>query len=450
MTNPPFGFGLPPSDDSGDRPDNPGGVPGGFDMSQLGAMLSQLGAMMSASGPSTGPVNYDLARKMAVQQLGAMHPASSVDIAAARDAVALAEVWLDGATTFPVGATSTTAWTPAEWIDKTMPTWERLVSPVADRMSAATVEGLPEEVRSQVGPMIGMLTSMGGMAFGSQLGAALSQLAKEVLTSTDIGLPLGPDRTAALLPTSIATLSTSLGIDADQVRLYLAVREAAHHRLFHGVPWLKDKIVSLVGEYASHTTIDMSAAEELMSSFDPTNMAALQESLGSGMLSPEPTSVQQAIARRLEALLALVEGWVDAVVSGAVGDRLPTAAGLAETLRRRRATGGPAEATFATLLGVELRPRQLRAAAQLWRDLAETRGMDGRDAMWSDYDLLPTADDLESPDDFVARDKQFSELLAGLDDLTVADFEDKPTDPADKADDDKADDGEGEDRPKAE
>ena len=96
-------------------------------------------------------------------------------------------------------------------------------------------------------------------------------------------------------------------------------------------------------------------------------------------------------------------------------------------LRRRRATGGPAEATFATLLGVELRPRQLRAAAQLWRDLAETRGLDGRDAMWSDYDLLPTADDLESPDDFVARDKQFSELLAGLDDLTVADFEDKPT-----------------------
>ena len=427
MTNPPFGFGLPPSDDSGDRPENPGGVPGGFDMSQLGAMLSQLGAMISASGPSTGPVNYDIARKLAVQQLGAMHPSSSVDLAAVRDAVALAEIWLDGATTFPVGATSATAWNPAEWVDKTMPTWERLVGPVADRLGAATVEGLPEEVRSQVGPMIGMLTSMGGMAFGSQLGAALAQLGKEVLTSTDIGLPLGPDRTAALLPTAIATLSTSLGMDADQVRLYLAVREAAHHRLFHGVPWLKDKIIALIGEYASHTTIDMSAAEELMSSFDPTNLAALQESLGAGMLAPEPTPTQQRIARRLEALLALVEGWVDAVVAGAVGERLPAAAGLAEMLRRRRATGGPAEATFATLLGVELRPRQLRAAAQLWRDLAETRGLDGRDAMWSDYDLLPTADDLESPDDFVARDKQFSELLAGLDDLTVADFEDKPT-----------------------
>ena len=86
---------------------------------------------------------------------------------------------------------------------------------------------------------------------------------------------------------------------------------------------------------------------------------------------------------QLETLLALVEGWVDTVVADAVGDRLPGAPALRETLRRRRATGGPAEQTFATLIGLELRPRRLRAAAELWRRVGASRGIDGRDALWA-------------------------------------------------------------------
>jgi putative hydrolase len=430
MSNPPFGFGLP-SEDPADKSGNPG-IPG-FDMSQLGAMLSQLGAMMSSATPSAGPVNYDLARKMAIQNLGATHPVSSVDLAALRDAMALAEIWLDGATSFPAASRTVTAWTATEWVDKTMPTWQKLVAPIAERMSGALVENLPAEFREQAGPMLGILSSMGGMAFGSQFAAALSQLAAEVLTSTDIGLPLGPDGTAALLPRAIAEFTSSLGIEEDQIRLFLSAREAAHLRLYSSVPWLKDRIIAMIADYASHITVDMSAAEEMASSFDPTDLASLQQQLSQGMMAPKPTPAQEAIAARLEALIALVEGWVDTVVSAAIGDRLPSAAALSETLRRRRASGGPAEQTFAALIGIELRPRKLRAAAQLWRDLAETRGIEGRDSLWSDFDLLPTSSDLEAPDEFVARDKQFSELLASFDtsELTVADFEDPKPDTTD-------------------
>ena len=93
---------------------------------------------------------------------------------------------------------------------------------------------------------------------------------------------------------------------------------------------------------------------------------------------------------------------------------------LRETLRRRRATGGPAEQTFATLIGLELRPRRLRAAADLWREIGAARGTDGRDALWAHPDLLPTGKDLDDPAGFVDRDKQFAELLAGLDDIESA------------------------------
>ena len=68
-------------------------------------------------------------------------------------------------------------------------------------------------------------------------------------------------------------------------------------------------------------------------------------------------------------MLALVEGWVGTVVDGAAEGKLPSSAALSETVRRRRATGGPAEQTFATLVGLELRPRRLREAAALWQAL---------------------------------------------------------------------------------
>jgi len=226
---PPFGFG--PSDRDPDRdpdrepeprdpfgfgggfPGLPGGMPGGmpgmppggFDVNQLGQMLTQLGQMLSqAQNTGGGPVNYDLAAQMAKQRLAATSSSlTDAQRTAVRDAVKLAELGLDPATTFPAGAKEVVAWSASDWVTASMPTWQRLCDPVAQRMSGAWVEALPEEVRAGAGPMLAMLGQMGGLAFGGQLGGALAQLAAEVLSSTDVGVPVGPDGTAALLPENV-------------------------------------------------------------------------------------------------------------------------------------------------------------------------------------------------------------------------------------------------------
>lgn len=138
-----------------------------------------------------------------------------------------------------------------------------------------------------------------------------------------------------------------------------------------------------------------------MGSVDPTNPESLQAALQSGMFTPQESPEQKRALARLETLLALTEGWVDAVVSQASVDRLPGAVALTETIRRRRASGGPAEQTFATLVGLELRPRRLRDAATLWSALHKEQGVEGRDRLWTHPDLLPSADDLDDPEAFV-------------------------------------------------
>ncbi|QNG19379.1 zinc-dependent metalloprotease [Rhodococcus triatomae] len=419
MSNPPFGFSN--SDDDPDRDGNrkgPEGDPfagafgaGGFDPSALGQMLTQFGQMLSGMGSSmgsgeSGPVNYDVAKKLARQQIGTPRPITRGNTDAVTEASRLAELWLDPATTLPAGATRVQAWTPVDWLDHTIDTWKRLCDPVAEKVSGMWAQGLPPEAQQMAGPMLGMMTQMGGLAFGSQLGQALGQLSKEVLTSTDIGLPLGPAGVGALLPEAIEEFSKGLEQPDREILVFLAAREAAYQRLYSHVPWLRQRLLATVEEYARGITMDFSAIEELAKGLDPSALSdpsQLEGILQQGAFEPQTTPEQKQALERLETLLALVEGWVEVVVAEAIGDRLPGVAALSETLRRRRAGGGPAEQTFATLVGLELRPRKVREAAALWRRLTVDAGVDLRDGVWAHPDLLPDSTDLDNPAGFIDR-----------------------------------------------
>ncbi|MFT4086332.1 MAG: zinc-dependent metalloprotease [Gordonia sp. (in: high G+C Gram-positive bacteria)] len=407
----------------------------GLDPAALGQMFSQLGSMFSGMGAGvssggSGPVNYDVATNLARQQIGDFTPMLDKEASAVADAVRLAEVWLDDATILPAGIDSTRAWTPVDWLDKTMPTWKTLCDPVAESLSSGWQDNLPEEARTMAGPMIGMMSGMTGMMFGTQLGQGLGVLAKEVLTSTDIGLPLGPERTGVLLPEAIARFAEGLDLPAQDIVVFIAAREAAHQRLFSHVPWLKQRLLATVEEYARGIRLDMSGLAELGENVDPqellSNPGKIEELMGSAAaFEPQTTPQQEAALSRLETLLALIEGWVEQVATAALADRLPSTAALTETMRRRRATGGPAEQTFATLIGLDLRPRKLREAADLWRALAEASDVATRDGVWAHPDLLPDAEDLDSPAAFIDRvigggTSQFDDPIAELEKTIAA------------------------------
>jgi putative hydrolase len=413
--DPDSGSGASPGDAGGASGDPFASAFGGgseFDMSQLGQIFSRLGEMFSgagdvmAGGKASGPVNYDLARQLASNSIGFVAPVPESTSSAISDAVRLAETWLDGATPLPAGTSKAVAWTPNDWIDNTLETWKRLCDPVAEQISTVWAQALPAEAQSMAGPLLAMMSQMGGMAFGSQLGQALGKLSREVLTSTDIGLPLGPKGVAALMPEAIESLSAGLEQPRSEVLTFLAAREAAHHRLFSHVPWLGSQLLNAVEAFAKGMKIDMSGIEDFARGFNPaslTDPSEMEQLLNQGIFEPKATPEQTAALERLETLLALIEGWVQTVVADALGDRIPGTSALSEMLRRRRATAGPAEQTFATLVGLELRPRKLREAAVLWERLTQAVGSDARDAVWQHPDLLPSAGDLDEPAGFIDR-----------------------------------------------
>ncbi len=363
-------------------------------------LFAELQKLMSSSGP----VNWELARQLAIAAAAADDTAPGArDLDDVRDAMRLADVWLDVATALPAGVTNVETWTRVQWVERTQPTWTTLCDPVAARVTAAMGTALPDELRAQAGPLLGVLSSVGGLMFGAQVGQALGALAGEVLSSTDIGLPLGPAGLGALVVGNVAKFGDGLGVPAEEVRLYVALREAAHHRLYSHVPWLRAHVLGAVDAYARGINVDPEAISRAMSEIDPSDPESLQAAMGGGLFQPQRTPEQDTALERLETALALIEGWVADVVETAAVN-LPSAGALAETMRRRRASGGPAEQTFATLVGLELRPRRLREAAALWAAIRAERGADGRDATWAHPDLLPSAVDLADPEKFAKGD----------------------------------------------
>jgi putative hydrolase len=340
-------------------------------------------------------------------------PVDPAERAAVIEALRLADLWLDPESTLPSGLTITTAWTRGEWLAATIDVWKKLCDPVAARIVGAMSELVPEDMRAQLGPMSAMVSSLGGALFGSQLGTALGSLAAEVLSASDIGLPLGPAGTAALVPANISGYGEGLELPADEVRLYVALREAAHQRLFSHVPWLRGHILTAVEAYASGIRIDREAVEEAVGRFDPMSPEGVQEIALDGIFAPDDSPTQQAALARLETALALVEGWVSYVVDRAAGERLPSVVKLSEAFRRRRGAGGPAEQTFAALVGLDLRPRKLREATALWAALTEHRGVSGRDALWGHPDLMPDAEAFADPELFARTELDLGDLGFG-------------------------------------
>lgn len=391
------------------------------DPAAMAAMLEQIKKAMSslqAQGGNPG-VNWDLA----TNQAKALARTGSVAISdSARkqisDAVTIGTLWLNESTAIPELVGDPKLLSRELWVADAMPLFQALSEPVANRMSEALSENLtqnaPEEIQEILGNASGVMKSAGGALFAMQLGQALGKLSHEVLTGGDIGLPLFKDQRAAFVAQNLEAFVNGLEIERDQAYIYLVIREMAHVRLFKHSKWLRDAVVSQISKYASEISIDNSRITEIAEDFDPEHPDELRAALQSGAFIADRTDDQTAALGSIETLLALIEGWVDVVTEEATR-RMPRAAAVAEAVRRRRATGGPAELTFGALVGLELRPRKLREAAAMWREVGTAVGIEKRDELWGHPDVLPTNTDIENPAALISKLREGGDLPDAFD-----------------------------------
>jgi putative hydrolase len=401
------------------------------DPEAVAQLIAQLQNALSSSGDG---VNWGLALE---QAKGVAARTTVVSLPAERSkleqALHVAALWLDEATSLSELTSEPRLMSRTEWVTATMGVWSQLAEPVATSISNSLADVLQQQAPEEMGSMMDgaseLMRNVGGTLFAMQLGHVVGQLSTEVVSAGDVGIPLLDSEQAAIVPQNITDFSAGLDIPVDQVQLYLAVRELAHARLFRHARWLRLQLLSSITEFARGIRIDTERLEALAEGFDPANPEELRDAMTSGALIPPKSSEQLEALARLETMLALIEGWVD-VVTAQASFRLPRMDAIAETVKRRRASGGPAESAFATLVGLELRPRRLREAAQMWQAVTDAVGVDKRDALWSQPDLIPTSADIDNPAGLIARitgEVVLDDMDQAIEDLLNNDTRDRPT-----------------------
>lgn len=322
------------------------------------------------------------------------------------DSFALANLWLGEATTISELAESPRAMTRGEWVEATLPVWKEIADPVstsiADALTSALDTQVPDEMRGLVQGAGKLMRGLGGSVFAAQFGQVLGNLSLEVVSGGDVGIPVLPAGTAAMIPQNLSAFGEGLEIPEDQITLYLATRELAYARLYRHAKWLHLHVMAQITDFARGVTVDVDALEDVASRLDPSDPEELRAAIEGGALLPTQTEAQREALARLENLVATIDGWVDVVTAQATS-RLPDGARIAEAARRRRAVGGPAEDALGALVGLKLRPRRLREASAMWQAVTDAVGTAARDALWDYPDLMPTSEDIDDPSALVAR-----------------------------------------------
>ena len=359
-------------------------------------------------GAGNAPVGWDAAVNMArtnIVQAGDPSLSDS-EKKVVNTNVQLAQTWLNGVTSVPAASSSSKAWCRSEWIEETVGTWKKIVDPVAQRVqnsmnnSLPNLPGMDESQQEILKPLLAALKPMSAAMFSMQISNGIAALSSEVLCLTDIGIPLGDTTTPALIPRNIKDFASGLQVNESEIIAFVSLRESAASRLFSSVTWLAPTLLGAIEEYSSQINVDNNKIAEMMSQIDPTNPNSIQEALSGGLFEPQINKTQSAALIRIERLLALIEGWVYEVVNIAASGRLPGIGSMQEAMIRRRAVGGPAEKTFGALIGLELRPKLIREAADFWNKQTLTFGTNVRDNLWNHPDLLPSIEDLQDPEFF--------------------------------------------------
>ena len=361
-------------------------------------------------------------------------PIGNLDQEKLNQSLLLANTWLDTEILFPAAVMpSQSAWSKRDWLDESVIGWQQLIEPLALGMADAlgnvitnastslpiefmgSNEQSPAQQEAMKLMLARILRGFMGTLIATQLGQGIGMLANSITGANDVAIPLlKSDSGSHLIPQNINEWAEGLGIDQEQVAIYLSLREAAASRLFANSPWLQNYIKDLITAYGKGISIDVESitrqAEEAMASgeIDMNNPQAINLALNTGLFTPQQTPAQELALTRLEMTLALIEGWIDHVISQVAADRMPAFNALIENSRRRRATNAPMQQLFANLLGLEVSPRKMREASAFWSEVKNLKGADGRDKCWEDAAFLPMPDDL-------------SDVKAFLDSVTVPD-----------------------------
>jgi coenzyme F420 biosynthesis associated uncharacterized protein len=284
-----------------------------------------------------------------------------------------------------------------EWIEANIGSLRAMSGGIEQSLAEAIV--LP-------GPFGSTARAAAGKAAAVEVGLASAYLAQRVLGQYDVAL-VGPSRPPRLLfvAPNLAEAQQRLGAEREPFLRWIALHEATHAVQFGSVPWLRDYIGGMAEELLSGAFARIRAGELAAAARralgDPRRLAAAVRS--GEWMSPFVGRPRMLLMRRLQVTMSIVEGYSEHVMD-AVGVELgPDYAKLRARVERNRDQRGLLEGLISRLLGLDLKMRQYTQGKAFCDEVAERRGIETLNRVWSEPGAMPRPSELGQPGRWISR-----------------------------------------------
>ena len=283
----------------------------------------------------------------------------------------------------------------AEWSAVGVDSLAKMLDPVAERLDARL---------GFAGPLAGALRAGASATLAAEAGLVMGYISTRVLGQYDVSL-LGGDAPPRLLfvGPNLDKAVGDLEVDPDAFARWVCAHELTHVHQFQGVPWLREHMSGLLRAYLDtvEVRVERGAAGGLPSLPDPSKLVeAFREG---GLAALVQTPAQRALMERVQAAMAVIEGYSEHVMDVIAERAIPGHEELRTAMDRRRKSRSAPERVIEKLLGFDVKLRQYELGKRFSDAVVAAEGIDGLNRVWTAPEALPSIAELDDPATWLAR-----------------------------------------------
>lgn len=286
-----------------------------------------------------------------------------------------------------------------QWARANVASTLTLMNPLLDKVESKLSAKSPPGARMAYGSLM-----------GAQLGTVLGFLSQRVLGQYDI--LMGHQDQVWFVGPNIVAIERQHGFIPRDFRLWVALHELTHRAQFEANPWVRPYFLSSVDKMINLMDMDAKTVLDRM-------IAALKG--GGGKRQREALFAQQGAQpgmpmafrllgdeqleqfNKLQAFMSVIEGHGNFVMDKAAQGRIPSQPRMSQLFRGSKSTLGPVAKLMAKVLGFELKKAQYEQGQRFFNAVFEAAGPDGVRRCFESADMLPTLDEVKSPDLWLQR-----------------------------------------------
>ena len=332
----------------------------------------------------------------------------------------VAEIRVADATGLPTSVTgravTVTPVTRSQWammtIDAYRPLFERMAGAIKAESATPPGSEIDPFTMGEEGDPTGqwlaqLMQLLSPMMLGMTAGSMVGHMSTRNFGQYDLPIPRPVSDDLPVLVANLDAFGDEWSLDSDDLRLWVCLHELTHHAVL-GVAHVRSRLLGLLQDYVSAFQTDPDSLEHKLGDLDPTSLESMQgfqQLFGDPevMLGAIQSDRQRELLPLLEALIAVIAGYVDHVMDGIGGQLISSYDRVTEAVRRRRVESSNSDRFVERLFGLELTQDRYDRGTRFIDGVVERAGEQSLERLWRIESELPTPAEVDAPGLWLAR-----------------------------------------------